>query len=82
MAAQTPTGASTSEADEVARLRAQVAKTAHDLSNALGAVLNYSTFLGEDLAHSEAAQTYLPHLENATRRALDLVDSLTRVADG
>ena len=79
MSAQTPTGAGS---DEVARLRAEVAKTAHDLSNALGAVLNYSTFLGEDLANSEVAQAYLPHLENATRRALDLVDSLTRMADG
>ena len=82
MAGQTPTGNDTNAADEVAQLRAQIAKAAHDLSNALGAVLNYSTFLGEDLAHSEAAQTYLPHLESATRRALDLVDSLTRVADG
>jgi hypothetical protein len=46
------------------------------MSNALGAVLNYCTFLGEDLATCEAAQEYLPHLENAVRRALNLVDRL------
>ena len=63
-------------AAELAQLRANVAKTAHDLSNALGAVLNYSTFLSEDLSTSEEAREYLPHLESAVRRALQLVDRL------
>jgi signal transduction histidine kinase len=62
--------------DELERLRAHVAQTAHDLSNALGAVLNYSTFLAEDLAASESAREYLPYLEHAARRALLLVDTL------
>jgi signal transduction histidine kinase len=66
----------TDAAAQLAQLRADVAKTAHDLSNVLGAVLNYSTFLSEDLAPSEAAREYLPHLESAARRALQLVDRL------
>jgi signal transduction histidine kinase len=61
---------------ELAELRAHVAKTAHDLSNALGAVLNYATFLSEDLETAEAAREYLPYLESAARRALQLVDHL------
>jgi signal transduction histidine kinase len=63
-------------AAELAELRAHVAKTAHDLSNALGAVLNYTTFLSEDLSTVEAAREYLPYLESAARRALQLVDQL------
>jgi signal transduction histidine kinase len=62
--------------EELEQLRAHVAQTAHDLSNALGAVLNYSTFLAEDLAASESAREYLPYLENAARRALLLVETL------
>jgi signal transduction histidine kinase len=62
--------------EELARLREHIAQSAHDMSNALGAVLNYCTFLGEDLATCEAAQEYLPHLQNAVRRALNLVDQL------
>ncbi|MER7004483.1 hypothetical protein ABT297_15745 [Dactylosporangium sp. NPDC000555] len=54
-------------------LRATVAATTHDLSNALGAVLNYATFLAEDLAGDGAAVEYLPHLRSAAQRALDLV---------
>jgi hypothetical protein len=61
---------------ELAALRAVVGKTVHDLSNALGAVLNYSTFLGEDLAGVPEALEFLPHLEQAARRALALVGSL------
>jgi hypothetical protein len=61
---------------ELEALRAVVGKSVHDLANALGAVLNYSTFLGEDLAGTPAALEYLPHLEQAARRALALVDSL------
>ncbi len=75
-AATDSTAAMPEPAAELAQLRANVAKTAHDLSNALGAVLNYSTFLSEDLSTSEAAREYLPHLESAARRALQLVDRL------
>ncbi|MFG2038561.1 hypothetical protein [Dactylosporangium sp. NPDC048998] len=50
-----------------------MAATTHDLSNALGAVLNYATFLAEDLAGTGAAAEYLPHLQSAPQRALDLV---------
>ena len=78
MAADTP-ATEIDAAEELARLRAHVAQSAHDLSNALGAVLNYSTFLGEDLAGSPEALELLPHLERAARRALDLVD---RLAEG
>jgi hypothetical protein len=42
-------------------LRAQVASVTHDLSNALGAVLNYTTFLAEDLAGTPAVIEYMPH---------------------
>jgi signal transduction histidine kinase len=70
------TSATADAAAELAQLRAQVAKTAHDLSNALGAVLNYATFLSEDLQTAEAAREYLPYLESAARRALQLVDQL------
>ncbi|GAA2330181.1 histidine kinase dimerization/phospho-acceptor domain-containing protein [Dactylosporangium salmoneum] len=58
-------------------LRATVATAAHDLSNALGAVLNYATFIAEDLDGTEAAAQYLPHLQSAAQRALDLVSGLT-----
>jgi signal transduction histidine kinase len=61
---------------ELVALRAVVGKSIHDLSNALGAVLNYSTFLAEDLAGAPEALEYLPHLEQAARRALGLVGSL------
>jgi signal transduction histidine kinase len=70
------TDATTDAAAELAQLRAHLAQTAHDLSNALGAVLNYATFLSEDLETAEAAQEYLPYLESAARRALQLVDRL------
>jgi signal transduction histidine kinase len=78
MAAETP-ATEIDAAQELARLRAHVAQSAHDLSNALGAVLNYSTFLSEDLAESATTHELLPHLERAARRALDLVD---RLAEG
>ncbi|MEV6927526.1 hypothetical protein AB0M46_23905 [Dactylosporangium sp. NPDC051485] len=58
-------------------LRATVATATHDLSNALGAVLNYATFIAEDLDGTEAAAQYLPHLRSAAQRALDLVSGLT-----
>jgi signal transduction histidine kinase len=58
-------------------LRSTVAAATHDLSNALGAVLNYATFLAEDLDGNEAAAQYLPHLQSAAQRALDLVAGLT-----
>ncbi len=69
----------TDAAAELASLRAHVSRTAHDLSNALGAVLNYTTFLAEDLEEAETAREYLLHLENAARRAVHLVDGLTPV---
>jgi len=65
-----------SEEAELVALRPVLAKGMHDLANALGAVLNYSTFLKEDLAGNPVAEDYLPHLENAANRALALVDSL------
>ena len=64
------------DAEELARLRAHVAKSAHDLHNALGAVLNYAEFLAEDLKTTDSARELLPHLESATQRALGLVDAL------
>jgi signal transduction histidine kinase len=57
-------------------LRATVAAATHDLSNVLGAVLNYTTFLAEDLEGSAAAEQYLPNLQSAAQRALDLVSGL------
>ncbi|WP_433611680.1 hypothetical protein ACQP2P_44980 [Dactylosporangium sp. CA-139114] len=57
-------------------LRVTVATATHDLSNALGAVLNYTTFLTEDLAASGRAPEYLPHLQSAAERALALVAGL------
>lgn len=66
--------------DEV--LRAQVAAATHDLSNALGAVLNYATFIEEDLAGTPAAADYLPHLQNAAQRALRLVSGLAATLTG
>jgi signal transduction histidine kinase len=61
---------------ELAALRAVVAKSVHDLANALGAVLNYSTFLREDLAGNAVAEDFLPHLEQAANRALALIGGL------
>jgi signal transduction histidine kinase len=63
-------------------LRAQVAAATHDLSNAIGAVLNYATFLDEDLAGTPAATDYLPHLQHAAQRALDLVSGLAAALAG
>ncbi|GAA3281091.1 hypothetical protein Dvina_52900 [Dactylosporangium vinaceum] len=57
-------------------LRATVATATHDLSNAIGAVVNYTTFLTEDLTRSGAAPEYLPHLQSAAERALALVAGL------
>ena len=63
--------------EALAELQAQVATSAHDLSNALGAIMNYVTFLTEDLAGTSAAEEYLPHLQSAVQRALDLVEKLS-----
>ena len=60
-------------------LRAHVGVATHDLANALGAVLNYATFLAEDLAGTDAADVsaqYLPHLRSAAERALMSVTAL------
>jgi hypothetical protein len=68
---------------ELARLRTDLIQHAHDLNNALGAVLNYATFLSEDLQANAAAApalSYLPHLERATQRAAHLVEQLNRLA--
>lgn len=68
------------QAAELARLRTEVGRAAHDLANALGAVLNYAEFLAEDLHRMEAAsgaEVYLPHLESAAHRALNLVTKLS-----
>ena len=62
-------------------LRSAVTVATHDLSNALGAVLNYATFLAEDLAGTESA-VYVAHLDNAARRALDLVARLAAALAG
>ena len=62
--------------DELARYQAHIARTAHDLSNVLGAALNYAAFLGEDLPPS--AQEYVPHLQRALQRAVDLVEQLDK----
>ena len=62
-------------ADELVRYQAHVARAAHDLSNVLGAALNYTAFLGEDLPPS--AQEYVPHLQRAIQRGVELVDQLT-----
>ncbi|MFI5916360.1 hypothetical protein [Dactylosporangium sp. NPDC051541] len=63
-------------------LRATVTTAAHDLSNAIGAVLNYTTFLAEDLAQTGSAPDYLPHLQSAAERALILVTGLTAALAG
>lgn len=67
----------TEPADELALLRAEIADGAHDLSNALGAILNYAAFLSEDLGDNSAAADYLPHLTSAARRALGVVERLS-----
>lgn len=67
----------TEPADELALLRAEVADGAHDLSNALGAILNYVAFLSEDLGDNPAAADYLPHLRSAAHRALGVVERLS-----
>jgi signal transduction histidine kinase len=64
-------------ADELSLLRAEVADGAHDLSNALGAILNYVAFLAEDLRDDPAAADYLPHLTSAAHRALIVVERLS-----
>lgn len=64
---------------ELERLRESVARTAHDLSNALCAVVNYVAFLEQDLAATAlpaATRDYLPQLQRAAQRAVDLVNSL------
>lgn len=66
----------TEPADELALLRAEVADGTHDLSNALGAILNYVAFLAEDLGENAAAADYLPHLQSAATRALGVVERL------
>ncbi|WP_432982054.1 hypothetical protein [Dactylosporangium sp. CA-233914] len=63
-------------------LRTAVATATHDLSNTLGAVVNYTTFLAEDLAGAGIAPEYLPHLQNAAQRALDLVAGLAAALAG
>lgn len=67
----------TEPADELAQLRAEVADGAHDLSNALGAILNYVAFLSEDLGDNPVAADYLPHLQSAAHRALGVVERLS-----
>jgi hypothetical protein len=57
-------------------LQTTVAAATHDLFNALGAVVNYTTFLAEDLTRAGVAPEYLPHLQSAAQRALDLVAGL------
>jgi len=64
------------DASALGDLRAQIESSTHDLSNVLGAIMNYTTFLAEDLAGTPAAQEYLPHLPSAAQRALDLVAAL------
>jgi hypothetical protein len=74
---------SDSAAAELARLRTDLVRHAHDLGNVLGVVQNYATFLGEDLRANEAAATalaYLPHLERAAQRAAQLVEQLNLLA--
>ena len=68
---------------ELARLRDDVDRYTHALANVLGAILNYSAFLAEDLERmidAADASTYLEHLENATRRAIELNAQLGGVA--
>jgi signal transduction histidine kinase len=64
---------------ELEQLREQLARTAHDLSNALCAVVNYAAFLEQDLAAvtvPPAVREYLPQLRSAAQRAVDLVNRL------
>ena len=73
-----------SAAVELAKLRTDLVSHAHDLGNALGAVLNYTTFLSEDLHASDPATpalSYLPHLERAAQRAVALVEQLNRLVE-
>jgi hypothetical protein len=70
-------------AAELAKLRTDLVRHAHDLSNVLGALQNYATFLGEDLRANDAAApalSYLPHLERAAQRAAQLVEQLNLLA--
>lgn len=67
-------------ATALADLEARVASSAHDLSNALGVIMNYATFLAEDLADTSVTVEYLPHLQRAAQRALDVVAALVNDA--
>jgi signal transduction histidine kinase len=61
------------------QLREHLGRTAHDLSNALCAVVNYAAFLEQDLAAvtvPTAVREYLPQLRSAAQRAVDLVNLL------
>lgn len=71
-------GVESPEAD-LARLRDEVSRYTHALANVLGAILNYSAFLAEDLermADAADASTYLAHLDRAAHRAVELVSAL------
>jgi signal transduction histidine kinase len=75
-----PEAAAAAYADaELEQLREHLARTAHDLSNALCAVVNYAAFLEQDLAAAAvppAIRDYLPQLQRAAQRAVDLVNRL------
>jgi hypothetical protein len=42
--------------------------------------MNYATFLAEDLADTSVTVEYLPHLQRAAQRALDVVAALVNDA--
>jgi light-regulated signal transduction histidine kinase (bacteriophytochrome) len=67
-----------SPAADLALLRDEVDRYTHALANVLGAILNYSAFLAEDLETSEVADatTYLSYLDNAAHRAVELINAL------
>jgi hypothetical protein len=67
----------------LAQLREDVDRYTHALANVLGAILNYSAFVAEDLEEmTEAAEaaTYLSYLDNAARRAVELITALSEAA--
>jgi hypothetical protein len=64
-------------AHELRNLRAAVQRITHDLSNVLGIAINYTMFLGEDLARAGApAVPELPPVQAALARAVELVREL------
>jgi hypothetical protein len=64
------------QTDDLRRVQDQVREATHELSNALGIALNYTDFLGEDVAGADRDHPIwqrIAPIETALRRAADSV---------